>query len=175
MPPGQVANHPHLVAGREAPVGLQRRGLSKERASPLSSPNRNRTLLSSMRRRRSALPDFAPSRSISTTDSGWGDSFVALGPAEAAEGSITARNSAGTNRLSRLSRCQLHVSIFSAPWNCHTVTLFCRVHRRGHPGRHPNETFIVDRFCRLRICGHAYFFCVSYADGTRRSPHRRNR
>jgi hypothetical protein len=46
--------------------------------SPLSSPNRNLTLLASTRRRRSRLPDFAPSRSISTTNSGMGR-FFALG------------------------------------------------------------------------------------------------
>ena len=51
-------------------------------------------------------------------------------------------------------------------WNCHTVTLFCTAAAGGHPGRSPNKAFSVDRFCRLRICGHAIFFCISYADGS---------
>jgi hypothetical protein len=50
--------------------------------SPLRCPNRNRGLPSA-RRRRSRLHDFAPSRSTQPLTRGWGDSFVALGPAEA--------------------------------------------------------------------------------------------
>ena len=64
--------------GRSRPCG--------RRQSPLSRPNRNRTLLYSTRRRRQALPDFAPSRSISTKTRGLGDLFVTLGTPETGTG-----------------------------------------------------------------------------------------
>jgi hypothetical protein len=46
--------------------------------SPLSSPNRDRTLLASMRRSRSRLQTVAPSRPTSTLDSGYDDSFATV-------------------------------------------------------------------------------------------------
>src|SRR5689334_20113271 len=69
---------------------LDRRSRRRNLLSPLTSPNRNRSLPST-RRRRSRLHDFAPSRSISTTDSRMGRPFVAFWTPEAGTASIRRR------------------------------------------------------------------------------------
>jgi len=93
MPPGQVANHPHLVARREAPVGVQRRGTRQGGGPrPQVARNRNRTF---------ALFDAAgvdlrsltsPHRDqFSTTDSGMRRLFRGLGAGGSCRGVVRGR------------------------------------------------------------------------------------